>query len=754
MSLLKRFFGENHPVKKETNEEELGVGSAATAKDNSGSTSAGVSEEIAHAAATDGTQHDASSQNPKGESTTTTPHEPTPEELEKQQQEMSVKAFLYMESSFRSQEISMREHLTFPRSNTEKFVTFRDVLTKVYPELSERLGTKAMLSHVDNGTVVAEGVLPLADFIDHSPFMFVFQNAEDGTTSVIDQITVLSFEIKAEDGKSDYLTLCVKPIGTTADSVYLRLSLLKPHEGKDDMLTSRSACFPEANSLIMVYDVLDPTEHLKNFEVVENAAVKNLKEHKPLDPYQDEVLHGMTGIHHPGYYVGYGKWLLEHKRFYDAYVFFFRAYNSIRPEFAAVPKEIKEQYFQACYGLGLCLFNLGFYEKAAYFLQLSMEGGQQFIGAYVESLALASHNRVNFFLNQLRNQASQSKSAAQELQRMENLVKQTEKNYQAPTSLDMQHLPLSYVLTNWFNAEPACVLGASITPTVEGEPGRTIQNGEEVWNLNLYDLKDSIVYIRYSRSQAETGIARDESILCHHNCIVLNLHSVETESGKDAVRVNMILPNFPNNDDKWVPGPCNVPIHTSFVIGTDGIEQTYTNKDLKEVFATSLQLKNENRIFEAMRGFEFIHRALKIDYTKVSATDEDEEMFFDSTFELGYCMVELGLFESATYYLDWAQEGYKVDYAREYVNCLCNNLDHRALDVINNLIKNMTKPAEEEYQEAYHYFISFMKRRKAFVLINRRMFDEAETLLKEMCEDPISKEYAEHELEFLSKIKR
>ena len=50
-------------------------------------------------------------------------------------------------------------------------------------------------------------------------------------------------------------------------------------------------------------------------------------------------------------------------------------------------------------------------------------------------------------------------------------------------------------------------------------------------------------------------------------------------------------------------------------------------------------------------------------------------------------------------------------------------------------------------------FLSFLRRRKSYVLIECKRYDEAEKLLKSMLNDPSSSDYAINELAYLQKIK-
>ena len=669
--------------------------------------------------------------------------------------ELAFKRFLYMEAGFRYQEMSPNQHLTFPRSTQDKSVTFRDILSALCPDVLSGLTGKVFMAKRSDSGVSSDVTLHTDRFIDNTPFAFLFHANGDGTSTVYDESVNLSLEYTRNDQKKQFVSIVIKPLGSTEFSVYARLSLMLPHEGTDDLQTLNSKSLPMAASCILVFDVLDPSSDLKRYEELERVTIEKVNQRQQLEPLEDELMRGMSGINYPGYNMAFGKWLLDQNRYYDAYVTFERAYNCLRVDLSHLDKDGQSAFYRACYAMGFCLKKMGFLDKASYYLQLAINGGEEYIGPYVEALAVSSHNRVCLFLNQLRRQVAQNQSAAAELQRLEKVVADAENSYRVPETFDFSELPLGYVLHHIYDVEPRCVLGATVCPFDGGEDSvRTLLSSDDIFNLNLYSLRDSLVYVRYTRAGWEMGNEEDKSVLCQNNCIIFNIHTVTSEDGKAYLRINTMLPNFSMNDEKRIPGPFNLPKGASLILGLEGADQKFTNKELDDIFKIAVDYRSQHRILEAMRAFEFIHRVLKIEYTKVSATEETEELFFEATHQLGYALSDLALYDRATYYLDWAQEGYKADYAREYVNCLCHNHDIRALNVIENLIVNMQKPSEPDFLESYQYFQSFLQRRKAYVLMDRRDFDEAEKLLKELLNDPLSKDYAQQELDFLSKAKQ
>ena len=120
--------------------------------------------------------------------------------------------------------------------------------------------------------------------------------------------------------------------------------------------------------------------------------------------------------------------------------------------------------------------------------------------------------------------------------------------------------------------------------------------------------------------------------------------------------------------------------------------------------------------------------------------------------------------KQAYYSLDILLPLHRYSYTTEYVNCLVNASDLRALNMIDHLLATLSVDEQKEDDEdddggekeedtSLVSFISFLKRRKSYVLIECRRYDEAESLLKEMLNDPSSSDYAINELAFLQKLK-
>ena len=178
-------------------------------------------------------------------------------------------------------------------------------------------------------------------------------------------------------------------------------------------------------------------------------------------------------------------------------------------------------------------------------------------------------------------------------------------------------------------------------------------------------------------------------------------------------------------------------------------------------------LYEEKRFYEAVYYLQEVYDTLKDIYEQLG--ENGLGAFFQTCFLLGASLANLGQYERASYYLVITLPLRSITYTEAYVNCLVNGNDFRALATINSLLFQVTPPASDgaadedddadddvtaQHSSPNAAFISFLKRRKAYVLINQRKYDEAEKLLKQLLDDPENSDFALHELAYIQKNKQ
>ena len=162
----------------------------------------------------------------------------------------------------------------------------------------------------------------------------------------------------------------------------------------------------------------------------------------------------------------------------------------------------------------------------------------------------------------------------------------------------------------------------------------------------------------------------------------------------------------------------------------------------------------DKRYYEALLHLENAYSYLQTQYQSMS--DRYKRFFFELCYYIGFCYVELQQYSRAYYYLDTVYQLNNINYGEEYVNCLVNSKDFRAIDVINDALERIRKMEEEADEEegvgeVLISFKNFLRRRKAYVLIDIGKIDEATQLFTEMLDEPENRDFALNELAFIQK---
>ena len=136
---------------------------------------------------------------------------------------------------------------------------------------------------------------------------------------------------------------------------------------------------------------------------------------------------------------------------------------------------------------------------------------------------------------------------------------------------------------------------------------------------------------------------------------------------------------------------------------------------------------------------------------------ETRERFFELCYDIGLCYSRLKLYKEAYTYLDAVANKGNLKYTTEYVNCLVNSKDHRALNVVENLIaqsENYREDSEEPVPHEVQQFYDFLRRRKAFLLVDLNALDEAEEMLRPMLNEPDNSDFALTELAYIQNLRK
>lgn len=174
------------------------------------------------------------------------------------------------------------------------------------------------------------------------------------------------------------------------------------------------------------------------------------------------------------------------------------------------------------------------------------------------------------------------------------------------------------------------------------------------------------------------------------------------------------------------------------------------------------------RFYEALQPLTDAYRTVTHIY------DHHDRHVMDLLDEIAYfigcCYMGLHQYDRAAYYLQLTIPTTHQSYTEAYVNCLVNSDDFRAMDVLTGLqgtlqtmLNNLDNQDEdddedESMQESPSHeqlvnFLNFVKRRRAYMLVNKGKYNEAEPLLKQLLDDPNNSDFALSELAYIQKNK-
>lgn len=169
-------------------------------------------------------------------------------------------------------------------------------------------------------------------------------------------------------------------------------------------------------------------------------------------------------------------------------------------------------------------------------------------------------------------------------------------------------------------------------------------------------------------------------------------------------------------------------------------------------------LFEEKRFYESVMLLENVFHHLERGYHKMGAVTR--EAFADVCYYVGACYAHLGQYQRAIYYLQMILPMHRIRALKAFINSLVNSGDFRALDYIDFFLRELQPVVGEERQNDTEgdmheavAFANFLKRRKVCVLIDNGRYDEAESLLKLLLDDPVNSGFALKELAYIQKKK-
>lgn len=684
------------------------------------------------------------------------------------------KELVHLESAYRHQEI------VFRRATDNNRITLGEILTGLFKTERTSIESLAVMYRLGfmNDDKAEELIFNDQETIwNYDIFACILKNkTEDGhyTQGLFHETTLV---VKCKE--NNYI-LAITSLGGIDTLKYLRVTLMSPDNSDgDDCASLKTNNRPIVISFILSYNEMDNNPELDYFDKIERSICEKLESSDrfdEIDEIEDEYVHGMNE-YRPNYYYGYGKYLLEQKRYFDTYVTLERFYNYLKANLSGNNENWMDAYYETCNIMGTCLSKLGREDEAVYYYK---QGVPKLTLEQPNNLALCKARLgdpsgnwlMNNWLMMVAQKYGNHENWSEEIKQFSvdvpvALVKWKKEMdaYMASSPHYDNSISIGYVLDRLFGMKLKNLANCMfIYDLANNHFLSRINDKETIFNykLNVEQAKDKVFVLSCTYAHYHTNDEEDESKLCDHAPLIISTHSIKAKDSSVIMRVDMMRCNFNNDDDKRQNEKINTPLNATFCLGlSENCIYTTNKEDLLEAIKGAIILERKRQIIGAYKLAKWVFDCslcLLKEETGLSFSDEDDPMlwqiFIESCYRIGFCMMELGKPQIAAYYLEIASKDDNYEHIQEYINCLSNMMDPQALDVVNEVIEKSPKPETEEGVLAWKHHMAFLKRRKAYILIDKNRLAEAEKLLTEMTNDSLCKDFAEGELKYIEQLKK
>ncbi len=673
------------------------------------------------------------------------------------------------ESAYRHQEIVFRRAIETNR------ITLGEILKGLFKLENSSIKSMAViyrLDYMNNKTYDEKTIIDSDTIWNYDLFSCILKNkTEDGhfTQGLFHETTLV---VKSKE--RNYI-LIITSLGGIDTLKYLRVTILSPDNSEiDDCTTSfKTKNKPIVISFILSYSEMEKNPELDYFEQIERSTGEKLdaKRYDELDEVEESYIHGMHE-YRPDYYYGYGKWLYDQNRYYDTYVTLERAYNYFKSNLVGNNENWLTAYYTTCNLMGNCLSKLDREDEAAYYYKQ----GQSIIPLnQPNNLALCKaklgdpegNTLMMNWLMMVAQKYGNHENWSEEIKQFSVDVPLALVNWKKKMDAYIASSPhydsiisIGFLLDRLYGIKQKNLANCMLIYDLENNQFLSrIEDKDTITNyvLNSEKAKDKIFVLSCTYVYYNTNDEVDKSILCHNAPIIISTHTIKADQSSATMRVDVMRCNFANDDDKRQGERINMPLNTSFTLGLSSNYNYFPNKEsLLEAIKKAIELEEEWRIVEAYKLAKWVYDCsmclLKED-TGLSFGEKPDSLLFDifmeSSYRVGFCLMDLGKSEVAAYYLEIASKSMNYNKVQEYINCLSNMKDPHALEVVEEVIEHSPMPEDEEGKKDWNFHMAFLKRRKAYILIDKQRYSEARQLLEEMINDPLSKDFAEGEMKYL-----
>lgn len=648
--------------------------------------------------------------------------------------EMLIKGFYHNEAAFRNQV------LRFPRFTMEHPATLGEVLPVLFTGIDASFKSLRVFSVGeiikdvnDRRTIAGTQLFPL------------LLGGEYGESAGFTPNVVLLVGLDEKSPIKEIILHLKGTWGLPKKCYCMRVSLMvPPAKGEDSMHSFRPGTEESikgsdygqySTSFLLMQDNGDMSGALREYEECEASMVRKQEKDEDLTEREMEIMRGRWEFRPTGDGIGYGRWLLGQERWFDAYRVLARVFRTFQRVIVNQPEDsdMMKVFLEISLDLGRCLRHMGRLDEATYHLSLA---ATRIVGARPE-------------LSELYAEMMDIRAADEHHGILEKSLKA---GYEATSHpFSPKDTSVGFMMQELFRAPQGSLTSISVfrdgSDSVLSE-----QDPLKTWDYPLISLaEDGITaVIGYSPVYYITKNDSDKSILCTENVAIVRVKKAATGKDDSLFRFYVMVPPFAHDSDKQLAMPENIPEGISFLVGgKEGLPETVEPKDVGS-FAQAVT--HCYSFLEGLRAAKFA-----VDYYKArwsSLSNEEKGDFFDALYYAGFALMDFKYPEKAYYYLCIAAETKDARYIQEYLNSLSNSHDIRTLGEIDRTMN--LEPAGNVAPEAVENWKLFLKRRKAYFLIDLERYVEAEVLLQEMlnCDDDLTRRFAKGELDYIIEQKQ
>ena len=538
------------------------------------------------------------------------------------------------------------------------------------------------------------------------------------------------------------IVLFVRNHQMTPDVLYLRVySMVGRTNANDDKHTWQSRNLAALDSTLLCCRASSNNleDWWRFYQAMENRTIDNIQHGKPLKGLQYAVCEGMFGRVTTSDYIDCGNALCRQSKYYDAQRQYERAIHAL--DNPSENFKHGDSYGAINFRMVPCLVSTHDKPRAFHFMDIAYFFNSTILFDYIVVSADLADYRTMPLLEQHRDELEECEAKIIECTYQASLTK-----LRKVLTEDASFLTLGFILhhllrVNSYNIVSMCVC-------CNGNDGYTydvVYDRDKLWRYKFQNLlhDGNTVVLRYSRACYQCGdMDDDKSDHCHDNSIIIQVNAIEDS---DLFRIDVAVPGF-QNDPNIISDSCGkFSDYKSFVISSKPHEYDFS-KSAEEIMTEvgSLYNKGMTHAVESMLGLYHVYLSLLVDFDTLS--EDRKFMCLDAAAKIGSCYMELNLPEVANYFLDVGYESCNLNNMMEYINCLVETKDARAMSIVDKqLIMQIDAP--DQIKSAWR---AFLKRRKAYILIDWGQVAEAKEFLSTLLDDPLCKDYAKRELSWLS----